>query len=140
MVHTQQVDNVLQAGVKVENINNEFKLTTIKPIHANTLQSHNLRIWYQCHYKGMKISWHLWCNKNGKSNLSSLYSFNEITLLGVSSSEISNDNLEGIFNDLREGYVNEVVEHESEEYGNNRELRFEGNFKRNTFDYIIDDE
>lgn len=78
--------------------------------------------------------------KTGKSNLSSFYSFNEITLLGVSSSEISNDNLEGIFNDLREGYVNEVVEHEPEEDGNNRELRFEGNFKRNTFDYIIDDE
>ena len=52
MVHTQQVDNVLQAGVKVDNINNEFKLTAIKPIHANILQSHNLRIWYQCYYKG----------------------------------------------------------------------------------------
>lgn len=52
------------------------------------------------------------------------------------SNEISNGNLEGIFNDLREGYVNEVVEDESEEDGNNREWRFE----RNTFDYIIDDE
>ena len=58
----------------------------------------------------------------------------------ISSNEIFNDNFVGISNDLREGYVNEVVEHESEEYGNNRELRFEGNFKRNTFDYIIDDE
>lgn len=28
-----QVDNALQAGVKVENIYSEFKLTTIKPIH-----------------------------------------------------------------------------------------------------------
>ena len=32
--YTQQVDNALQAGVKVENINIEFKLTTIKPLHA----------------------------------------------------------------------------------------------------------
>ena len=66
MVHTQQVNNVLQAGLKVENINNEFKLTAMEPIHSNTLQSHNLGIWWQCHCKGMKISWHLWRNKDGK--------------------------------------------------------------------------
>lgn len=130
MVHTQQVDNVLQAGLKVENINNEFKLTAMEPIHANTLQSHNVII------KGWKSAGIYGAIKTGKSNLPSLYSFNEITLLGVSSNEISNGNLEGIFNDLREGYVNEVVEDESEEDGNNREWRFE----RNTFDYIIDDE
>ena len=32
--YTQQVDKVLQAGVKVENINIEFKSTNIKSIHA----------------------------------------------------------------------------------------------------------
>ena len=79
MVHTQQVDNVLQAGVKVENINNEFKLTAIKPIHANILQSHNLRIWYQCYYKG-KSAGIYGTIKTEKSNLPSLCSFNEITL------------------------------------------------------------
>ena len=31
---TEQVGNSLQASVKVENINNQFKLTTIKPVHA----------------------------------------------------------------------------------------------------------
>ena len=85
MVHTQQVDNVLQAGVKVDNINNEFKLTAIKSIHANILQSHNLRIWYQCYYKGKsaykgKPAGIYGTIKTEKSNLPSLCSFNEITL------------------------------------------------------------
>ena len=35
--YTQQVDNALQAGVKVENINIEFKLTTIKPLNSKWL-------------------------------------------------------------------------------------------------------
>lgn len=58
----------------------------------------------------------------------------------ISSNEIFNDNFVGISNDLREAYVSEVVEDESEEDSNNGEWRFEGNFERNTFDCNIDDE
>ena len=39
-----QVDNALQAAVKVENVNIEFKLTTIKPIHEKWIVDYYNRI------------------------------------------------------------------------------------------------
>ena len=55
----------------------------------------------------------------------------------ISSNEIFNDNFVGISNDLREGYVSEVVEDESEEDSNNGEWRFEGNFERKPLTTIL---
>lgn len=58
----------------------------------------------------------------------------------MSSNEISNGNLVGISDDLREGCVNEIVVDESEENDNDTEWGLEGDFERNVFDFIIDDE
>ena len=87
--YTQQVDNALQAGVKVDNINIEFKLTTIKPLHAKWIVDYYNHITSEA---GTDVIINGWKSasiydaiKTGKSNIPSIDPFNEIAPLAVSS-------------------------------------------------------
>jgi len=142
--YTQQVDKALQTGVKVENINIEFKLTTIKPLHAKWIVEYYNHITSEAGtdiiIKGWKSAGIYDAIKTGKANLPSIDPFNEIAPLAATSNEISNENLVTISGDLRNGYVNETVENESEEDECDTEWGLEGDFERNAFDFVIDDE
>ena len=112
--YKQLVDNALQAGVKVENINIEFNLTTIKPIHAKWIVDYYDHITSKAGtnviIKGWKSAAIYDAIKTGKSNLRSINLFNDIAPLPVPSNEIPNDKLVGVSNDLRKSYLNEIVE------------------------------
>ena len=129
-----QVDNALQAGVKVENIYSEFKLTTIKPIHPMWI------VYYYNHItsktdtnviiKGWKSAGIYDTIKLGKSNQPIIDPFNEIVPLAVSSHEISNDDLVGVSDDLRKVYGNEIAVDKSEANDDDIEWGLDGNFEK----------
>ena len=54
--------------------------------------------------------------------------------------EVGNDILVNVSDDLRENYVNEMVQDESQEDDDEAEWEIEGDFERNAFDFIVDDE
>ena len=131
-----QVDNALPAGVKVENINSEFKLTTIKPIHPTWI------VYYYNHItsktdtnviiKGWKSAGIYDTIKLGKSNQPIINPFNKIVPLAESSHEISNDDLAGVSKDLRNVYGNEIAVDKSEANDDDVEWGLDGNFEKKT--------
>ena len=125
----------MQAGVKVENINIEFKLTTIKPLHAKWIVDYYNHITSKAGtdviINGWKSAGIYDAIKTGKSTLPSIDPFNEIAPLAVSSNEICNHNLVGVSDDLREGYVIEIDEDELEEDDDDTEWGLEGDYERN---------
>lgn len=141
--YTQQVDNALQAGVRVENINIEFKLTTIKPLHAKWIVEYYNHVTSEAGtdviIKGWKSAGIYDAIEMGKANLPSIDPFNEIAPLAVTSNEISSENLAVVSDDLQKSYVNEIVENESDD-DCDTEWGLDGDFERNAFDFIIDDE
>ena len=142
--YTQQVDNALQAGVKVENINIEFKLSTIKPLHAKWIVDYYNYITSEAGINVIIMGWKLAgiydAIKTGKSNLPSIDPFNEIAPLMMSPNEVGNDIFVNASDELRESYVNEMVQDESQEDDDEAEWEIEGDFERNAFDFIVDDE
>ena len=57
--------------------------------------------------------------------------------------EVGNEILVNLSDDLRENYVNEMVQDESQEADgedDEAEWEIEGDFERNAFDFIVDDE
>ena len=78
--------------------------------------------------------------RSGKSSLQSNDPFNYIAPLADSLSEGSHGNFVKLSDDLREAYVNELDENESED-DEDTEWGLEDDFSRNAFDdFIIDDE
>ena len=78
--------------------------------------------------------------RSGKSSLQSIDPFNDIAPLADSLSEGSHGNFVKLSDDLREAYVNELDENESED-DEDTEWGLEDDFSRNAFDdFIIDDE
>ena len=78
--------------------------------------------------------------RSGKSSLQSIDPFNDIAPLADSLSEGNPGNFVQLSDDLREGYVNELDENESED-DEDTKWGQEDDFNRNVYDdFIIDDE
>ena len=142
--YMQQVDNALQVGKKLEDINIEFRLSVIKPLHAKWLVEYYNHISSEAGTKvivnGFKLAGIYDAIRSGKSSLQSIDPFNDIAPLADSLSEGNPGNFVQLSDDLREGYEHELDENESED-DEDTEWGLEGDFDRNAFeDFIIDDE
>ena len=141
--YMQQVDNALQVGTKLEDINIEFRLSVIKPLHAKWLVEYYNDISSEAGTKvivnGFKLAGIYYAIRSDKSSVQSIDSFNDVTPLADLLFEGSPDNFVKLFNDLREGYVNELDENEQEV--GDAEWSLQDGFNRYAFDdFIIDDE
>ena len=58
----------------------------------------------------------------------------------MSPNEVGNDIFVNASDELRESYVNEMVQDDSQEDDDEAEWEIEGDFERNAFDFIVDDE
>ena len=139
----QQVDNALQVETKLEDINIEFRLSVIKPLHAKWLVEYYNHISSEAGTKvivnGFKLAGIYYAIRSDKSSVQSIDSFNDVAPLADLLFEGSPDNFVKLFNDLREGYVNELDENE-QEFGD-AEWSLQDGFNRHAFDdFIIDDE
>ena len=132
-----QIDNVLQVGTKLEDINIEFRLSLIKPLNGKWLvQYYN----HTSSQTGTKVI----ANRfkladiydsigSGKSSLKSISPFNDIAPLADSLSEGNHGSFVQLSDDLRKGYVFESEENESEN-DEDTEWSLEDVFNRNIFD------
>ena len=139
----QQVDNALQVETKLEDINIEFRLSVIKPLHAKWLVEYYNHISSEAGTKvivnGFKLAGIYYAIRSDKSSVQSIDSFNDVAPLADLLFEGSPDNFVKLFNDLREGYVNELDENEQEV--GDAEWSLQDGFNRHAFDdFIIDDE
>ena len=112
--YMQQVDNALQVGTKLEDINIEFRLSVIKPLHAKWLVEYYNHISSEAGTKvivnGFKLAGIYDAIRSGKSSLQSIDPFNDIAPLADSLSEGNPSNFVQSPDDLREGYVSELDE------------------------------
>ena len=137
-----QADNTQQVGTKLEDTNIEFRLSVIKPLHAKWLVEYYNHISSEA---GTEVIANGLAGiydtiRSGKSSLQSIDPFNDIAPLADSLSEGNPGNFVQLSDDLREGYVNELDENESED-DEDTEWGLEDDFNRNAFDdIIIDDE
>ena len=137
-----QADNTQQVGTKLEDTNIEFRLSVIKPLHAKWLVEYYNHISSEA---GTEVIANGLAGiydtiRSGKSSLQSIDPFNDIAPLADSLSEGNPGNFVQLSDDLREGYVNELDENESED-DEDTEWGLEDDFNRNAFDdFIIDDE
>ena len=107
--YTKQVDNALQAGIKLENINIDFKLTIMKPLHAKWIvEYYNL----MTSSEGTDIVINGWKKagiydavKNGLTSLPSIDPFIEIASLVDCLHNI--DEVVNVSEEIRESYVND---------------------------------
>ena len=139
----QQVDNALQVETKLEDINIEFLLSVIKPLHVKWLVEYYNHISSEAGTKvivsGFKLAGIYDAIRLGRSSLQSIGSFNDIVPLADSLSEGNPDNFVQLFNYLREGYENEFDENEPEV--GDTEWSLQDGFNRHDFDdFITDDE
>ena len=139
----QQVDNALQVGTKLE-FNIELRLSVIKPLNAKWLVEYYNHISSETGTEVIvnefKLAGIYDAIRSGKSSLQSIDPFNDIAPLADSLSEGNPGNFVQLSDDLREGYVNELDENESED-DEDTEWGLEDDFNRNAFDdFVIDDE
>ena len=114
------------------------------PLHAKWLVEHYNHISSEAGTEvivnGFKLAGIYDAIRSGKSSLQSTDPFNDIAPLADSLSEGNPGNFVQLSADLREDYVNELDENDSED-DEDTEWGLEDDFKRNTFDeFIIDDE
>ena len=138
----QQVDNALEVGKKLEDINTEFRLSVMKPLHAKWLVEYYNHISSEAGTKvivnGFKLAGIYDVIRSGKLSLQSIDPFNDITPLTDSLSEGNCGNFVRLSDDLSEGYANELDENESED-DEDTEWGLEDGFNRNAFgDFITD--
>ena len=143
-LYMQQVDNALQVGTKLKYINIEFRLSLIKPLHVKRLVEYYNHISSEAGTKvtvnGFKLVGIYDAIRLRKSSLQSIDQFNDIAPLADSLSEGNPGKFVQLSHDLREGYVNELDENESED-DEDTEWGLEDNFNRNAFDdFGINDE
>ena len=141
--YMQQVDNALQVGTKLE-FNIELRLSVIKPLNAKWLVEYYNHISSETGTEVIvnefKLAGIYDAIRSGKSSLQSIDPFNDIAPLADSLSEGNPGNFVQLSDDLREGYVNELDENESED-DEDTEWGLEDDFNRNAFDdFVIDDE
>ena len=127
----------------MEDINIQFRLSVIKPLHAKWLVEYynhiSSKAGTEVIVNGSKLAGIYDAIRSGKSSLQSIDPFNDVAPLADSLSEGNPGNFVQLFDDLREGYVNELDENESED-DQDTEWAFEGDFNRNTFDDFITDD
>ena len=141
--YMQQADNALQVGTELEDINIVFCLSIIKPLHTKWLVEYYNYISSEAGTEVIVNRFNLadiyGVIRSGKSSLQSIDSFNDIAPLAGSISEDNPRNFVQLTDDLRESYMNELDENESED-DEDTEWCLEDDFKRNAFDdFIIDD-
>ena len=87
--YMQQVDNALQVGTKLEDINTEFRLSVIKPLHTKWLVEYYNHISSETgtEVNGFKLAGIYDVIRSGKSSLQSIDPFNDITPLADSLSK-----------------------------------------------------
>ena len=138
--YMQQVDNALQVGTKLEDINIEFRLSVIKPLHAKWLVEYYNHISSEAGTEvivnGFKLAGIYDAIRSGKSSLQSIDLFHDIAPLADSLSEGNPANSVQLSDDLTEGYVNELDENESED-DEDTEWVLEDDFSRNAFDEMM---
>ena len=138
--YAQQIENQLSLGKKVEEIKIEFRLTTLKPLHAKWLVEYYNEITSE---NGSSVIINGWkaagiydAIKAGSSGLQSIDPFEDISPF-VTEHDGSESFLPG---ELRENFVNVPFDEENskwEQSDNGDDVDFE----RNMFDdMIIDDE
>ena len=128
----------------MQQVDNEFRLSVIKPLHAKWLVVYPTKLNYNhmvvVIVNGFKLACIYDAIRLRKSSLQSIYPFNDIAPLADSLSEGNPGNFVQLSDDLRRGYVNELDENESED-DEDTEWGLEDDFNRNAFDdFIIDDE
>ena len=132
-----QIDNARQVGTKLEDINIEFRLSLIKPLNGKWLVEYYNHTSSQAGTEVIanrfKLAGIYDAIRSGKSILKSIYPFNDIAPLADSLSEGNPGNFVQLSDDLREGYVNELDENESED-DEDTEWSLEDDFNGNVFD------
>ena len=105
--YMQQVDNALQVGAKLDDINIKFHLSVIKPLHTKWLIECYNHISFDAGTKGIvngfKLAGIYDAIRSGKSSLQSIDPFNDIASLADSLSEGNPGNFAQLSDDLREG-------------------------------------
>ena len=121
----------------MEDINIEFRLSLIKPLNCKWLAEYYNHISSQAGTEVIvnrfKIAGIYDAIRSGKSRRKSIYPFNDIAPLADSLSECNPGNFVQLSDDLREGYVFELEENESED-DEDTEWSLEDDFNRNAFD------
>ena len=147
----RQFENELSLGKKIEDINIQFCLTTLKPLHAKWLLEFYNHITSET---GAEIILNGWkaagiydALKMGNSALPSLNLFQNTSPLPWNDDNVDDTSgISDIFNvpvEVKEGFLNPIVD---DDEGNNEfYLREEEDdddveFRRNAFEVIIDDE
>jgi len=150
--YAQQIENQLALGKKVEEINIQFRLSTLKPLHAKWLMQYYNEITSEA---GRSIIINGWkaagisdALELGSSGLPSIDPFQDISPLSNTEDLVPPPTAtNALTDDLRQNFVNDIEEEESsdwegeEEDGTDQEEEEESNvhFDRNAF-IMIDDE
>ena len=145
--YSQQIENQLAVGKKMEEIEIKFKLTTIKPLHAKWVVEFYNEMTAESGSKiivnGWKASGIFDAVKMGSAALPPIDPFHDISPLISSDVMIESelgDHLK-ISEEIREHFVNDTLDtddtvDEDEEWLDENDV----DFNRNAFDIIIDDE
>ena len=143
--YSQQIANQLAVEKKMEEIEINFKLTTIKPLHAKWVVEFYSEITAEPGAKvivnGWKASGIFDAVEMGSTALPSVDPFHDISPLIASDTTIESelgDHLK-ITDEIKEHFVNDpanIVDDEEEEWLDENDV----DFNRNAFDIIIDDE
>ena len=139
--YSQQIENQLSIGKKIEEVNIKFTLTTIKPLHAQWLVEFYNEMTSESGstviVNGWKASGIYDGLKMGSSNLPSIDPFQDISPLLESNDLESGLQAINITEEMREHFVNVANDEEDDsEWEDENDV----DFNRNAFDIIIDDE
>ena len=139
--YSQQIENQLSIGKKIEEVDIKFTLTTIKPLHAQWLVEFYNEMTSESGstviVNGWKASGIYDGLKMGSSNLPSIDPFQDISPLLESNDLESGLQAINITEEMREHFVNVANDEEDDsEWEDENDV----DFNRNAFDIIIDDE
>ena len=145
--YSRQIENELSLEKNIEDVNIQFSVTTLKPLHSKWLLELYNHITSQTGAEiilnGWKASLHLWALKMGVAALSSLDLFQDISPLPGN----GDDDTPGISDtvnvpvEVKGNFVNPFVDEDNNEfYVRQEEDNDDVEFCWNAFDVIIDDE
>ena len=148
--YSRKTENELSLEKKIEDVNIQFRLTTLKPLHAKWLLEFYNHITSET---GAEIILNGWkatgiydALKMGAAVLPSLDPFQDISPLPGNNDDDDTSGISNIVNvpvEVKEGFVNPIVdddEDNDEFYVREEEDDDDVEFRRNAFDVIIDDE
>ena len=143
--YSQQIQNQLSLGKKVEEINIQFPLTTIKPLHAKWVVEYYDEMTSNSGSTIIVNGWKASCIYDaiemGSSNLPSIDPFEDISpLADTDNDESSNFHPIYLTKELRDNFINVIDDDEDYSEWENSDDEDEVDFNRNAFDIITDDE